>query len=182
MENSYLWKQCRLAYRTAQLHLKTGACQTNDEGKWIERAFRIAMHAWLNIEELVKNYRFADQQEEDHFYKSLQPQFLGLIDYLTLLYKSVLFQPDEGVERWAYWELEYQRCSEFMAKCKEQCRYYEQADGIATAGIPQTTNQPAVIFGANITYNTIRGASYSHLAGRIIALKKYMQYIKERRA
>lgn len=173
MKNSFLWEQCRLAYKTMQLELKGSAGKTTDEVKWIEWAFGIAMQTWFNIEELVTSYRFADQKEENSFYKTLQPQFLGVIDYFTLLYRSVLFQPDEGTERYEYWKDEYQNCREFIARCKAGCRYQEQCDCI--------TDQQPIIFGVNINHNNIRSTSYSYLASRMIALKKYMQYIKEKR-
>lgn len=176
MENSYLWKQCRLAYRAMQLELKGEAPSSIDEVKWIERAFGIAMQTWFNIEELINHHRFADQKEETSFYKILQPRFLGLVDYFTLLYKSVLFQPDESIQRCEYWKDEYRNSRAFIAKCKEGCRYYEQQDFIAASSVRQP-----MIFGANINQNNIRSASYSHLASRMIALKKYMQYIREKR-
>ncbi|WP_207515164.1 hypothetical protein [Longitalea luteola] len=178
MENSFLWKQCRLAYRTMQLQLKEGA-PAADEVKWIERAFGIAMHTWFNIEKLVTNYHFADQEEENHFYRTLQPQFLGLIDYLTILYKSVLFEPDERMKRCEYWQDEYQHCRKIIARCKAERRYYERA--VMQEHTGQPSHEQPVIFGSNINYNNIQTISYSNLAGRMIALKKYMQYLKEKR-
>ena len=48
-----------------------------DEGKWIERSFGLVVKTWLNIEEMISNYRFVDREEEIYFYKNLKPEFIG---------------------------------------------------------------------------------------------------------
>lgn len=147
--------------------------------KWIEWAFGIAIKTWFNIEKVLDSRPFTDQKEETGFYKKLAPRYIGLIDYFILLYKSVVFQPDDDLVRNEYWHRELKNCRAFISVCKTGCRYYEQ-QGIATDSELQNT-QRSPVFGITINHRNLTITSYSHLLGRIIALKKYMQYIQEKK-
>jgi len=114
MKNSSLLQQCRLTYKKIQQEIQSHESQLPDEIKWIEWGFRAAMQAWLNIEKITEGYQYMNQQEEVYFFKSQKPRFTGLIDYFTLLYKSVLFQPEDYTNRGDYWKRELNTCTEMQ--------------------------------------------------------------------
>lgn len=178
MSNSSLLKQCKLVYKELQQQLEGGTSHPSNEMKWIEWAFGITMQTWIRIEEVVNSYQFTDEQEKIGFYKTMKPHFIGQIEYFTLLYKSVLFEPDNCMKRNEYWVRELRNCQQFISGWN---RYYEPSDVSTGIYLKQPNSGQPLIFGININYRNIKATSYSNLAGRIIALKKYMQYIKEKK-
>lgn len=180
MKNSSLLQQCRLTYKKIQQEIQSHESQSFDEMKLIEWGFGATMQAWLSIEKITDGYQFMNQQEEICFYKSQKPRFTGLIDYFTLLYKSVLFQPEDYTERESYWRSELNTCLEFISKFKIACLDYKQQQSDTDIYFLQHNNQQPLLFGSNVSIFNFNSASYSCLLGRLIALKKYKKYIQEK--
>ncbi len=180
MKKSFLLQQCQLAYKRIQLEIQSHESQSPDEMKWIEWGFAATMQAWLNIEKITHDYQFMDQQEEVSFYKSQKPRFTGLIDYFTLLYKSVLFQPEDYTKRGNYWKRELNTCLECMSKFKEACQNYKQQQAGTDIYFLKHNNQQPLLFGSNVSIFDFNSTSYSCLLGRLVALKKYKKYIQEK--
>jgi hypothetical protein len=155
-----------------------------DEKKWIEWGFGIATKTWFSIQQEVERYQFADQQEEISFYKTLKPKFIGLMDFFTLLYKSVLFQPDDSQEKKEYWKDELTICKNFLLKHSAFCQYYEQGNtGMDHIYFVQQNNQQPLIFGINENKGYRASpviTSYSHLLARVISNTKYQRYLQEK--
>lgn len=179
MKNSFLLQQCQLIYKTTQQEIQSHESQSPDEMKWIEWGFGATMRAWLNIEQIADGYQFMNQQEEVCFYKSQKPRFIGLIDYFTFLYKSVLFQPEDYIKREAYWRSELNTCNEVISRVKIACQNYEQQSDTDMYFL-QYNNQQPLLFGSNVSILNFNSTSYSCLLGRLIALKKYKKYIQEK--
>jgi hypothetical protein len=172
-----LQQQCGRLYKKIVQQLTYFESSTTDEKKWIEWGFGITTKAWLSIQEMVEGYRFTDQREEISFYKTLKPRFVGLMDFFTLLYRSVLFQPEDTTGKKEYWKRELATCNNFLSKHSAFCSYYEQGN---TAMDPvyfvQQNNQQALIFGINENkWHVI--TSYSYLLARVISVKKYHRYV-----
>jgi hypothetical protein len=179
MKNSSLLKQCNLVYKTIQQKIDNEAIELTDELKWIEWAFGVSVHAWKCIEERANGLRFLNQQEEIYFYKTLKPRFAGLIDYFTLLYKSVLFQPDDCLKLKAYWQSELDSCKKSMSKYITLYRNFEkQAAAPDLLYLTNSNNQQSLVFGININRYNITAASPVCLLSKVIAMKKYKQYIQ----
>jgi len=157
------------------------AYQISDEKKLIEWAFGITMNTWFRIEKMVDSYRFIDQQEEIGFYKKLKPQFTSLIDYFTLLYKSALFQPDDCISKKEYWACELKHCKEFMTVYKMRCRHFDQQNSNTDIYFLRQNNCHPLIFGINVNHFNFNTTTYSDLLSRALALKKYIQYIREKK-
>jgi hypothetical protein len=102
-----------------------------------------------------------------------------LIDYFTLLYKSVLFQPEDCTTREAYWRSELNTCREVISRVKKACLHYEQQQP-ADIYFLHNTNQQSELFGINATQIDFNNTSYSCLLGRLIALKKLKQFMQEK--
>jgi hypothetical protein len=178
MKNSFLLQQCKLIYKTLQQEIQSRESQSPDEMKWIEWGFGVTMQAWLNIEKMTDGYQFMNQQEEVCFYKIHKPRFTGLIDYFTILYKSVLFQPEDGTTREAYWKSELNTCREIISRVKTACLPYEQQP--ADIYFLHNNNRQSELFGINVSQIDFTNTSYGCLLGRLIALKKYKQLMQEK--
>jgi len=151
-----------------------------DEKKWIEWGFRITTRTWLGIQQEADSCGFDDQQEEITFYKVVKPRFIAFIDYFTLLYKSVLFQPEDSCGKKEYWKGELAICKNFLLKHQSLCRYYEQGNTTMDhIYFVQETNQQSLIFGINDNKGRAI-TSYSYLRARVLSIKKYHSYILEK--
>jgi hypothetical protein len=175
-----LQQQCGRMYNKMVQQLTGYEAMATDEKKWIEWGFGIATKTWFRIQEDVDSYLFADQEEEIGFYKTLKPKFIGLMDYFTQLYKSVLFQPEDSPGKKKYWKSELVICKNFLSKHSTFCQYYEQGNtGMDHIYFVQHNNQQPLIFGNNENKGHVI-TSYSHLLARIISVKKYQRYIQEK--
>lgn len=175
-----LQQQCGRMYKKMVQQLAGYETIASDEKKWVEWGFGIATKTWFRIQEDVESYLFADQEEEISFYKTLKPKFISLMDYFTLLYKSVLFQPEDSPGKKEYWKNELDICKNFLSKHSAFCRYndegYTSMDHIYFV---QHNNQQPLIFGINENKGHVI-TSYSHLLARIISVKKYQRYIQKK--
>ena len=174
----FLQQQCNRLYKNTVQQIAGYETTTTDEKKWIEWGFCVTIKAWFSIQDKINGYQFADQQEEICFYKNLKPRFVGLIDYFTLLYKSVLFLPDDTAEKKDYWKRELYTCRKFLAKHQPFCQYYEQGNtGMDHVYFVQQNNQQPLLLGINENHWQAI-SSYSHLLGRVISIKKYQSYVR----
>jgi len=176
MKYSSLITEASRVYKTIEQQIEKSALETG-EGKWIEQSFWLAMKSWLNIEEMAGNYCFLNRDEEIYFYKDLKPEFIGLIEYFTLLYKSVVFQPDDSMKTGEYLKHELKKCRELVFIYDAGCRYYEQQPNTDIYFLEQSNQQP-LLFGLNVTRINFTNTSYSYLRGRLIAMKRYEKYLQ----
>jgi hypothetical protein len=175
-----LQQQCGRLYKKMVQQLAGYETIATDEKKWIEWGFGIASKTWFRIQSAVDGYLFTDQQEEISFYKTLKPKFIGLMDYFTQLYKSVLFQPEDSPGKKEYWKNELDICKDFLSKHSAFCQYYEQGNtGMDHIYFVQHNNMQPLIFGINENNRRVI-TSYSHLLAQIISVKKYQYYIQQK--
>lgn len=177
MKYSALITESSQVFKLIEQEIEEGALET-DERKWIEQTFGLAMKTWLEIEEMTSNYGFLNREEEIYFYKNLKPGFTGLIEYFTLLYKSVVFQPDDPMKRAAYWKHELKNCMELVSIYRSACQYYEQQQCNTDIFFLKQNNQQPLLFGLNVSWTNFTDTSYSYLRGRLIAMEKYEKYIQ----
>ena len=175
-----LQQQCGRLYKKLLRQLTGYETTITDEKKWIEWGFGITAKTWFGIQHEVDDYVFDDQQEEIAFYKVVKPRFIALIDYFTLLYKSVLFQPDDLPEKKEYWDHELDICKNYLLKHRLFCCYYEQGNtSMDHIYFVQENNEQPLLFGVNENRRrTI--TTYSYLLARILSIKKYQTYIQEK--
>lgn len=175
-----LQQQCDRLYKRIVRQIAYYESSATDEKKRIEWGFSITTKAWLHIQTTVEGYEFTDQLEEISFYKTLKPKFIGLIDFFTLLYRSVLFQPEDTPGKKEYWKSELTTCKNFLSKHKTFCQYYKQGNTtMDLVYFVQQNNQYPFIFGINENkWHTI--ASYSHLLARVISIQKYQRYVTKK--
>src|SRR5207245_166146 len=92
----------------------------------------------------------------------------------------ILFQPDDYIRKSAYWKNELKNCSELIATYKTGCRYYEQQQTDTDMYFLQENSQQPLVFGKNVNLFNVKTTSYNFLLGRLIAMKKYKQFIQEK--
>jgi hypothetical protein len=176
MQHSHLLKECSLIYRSVKLQIQQGALQLTDELRFIEWAFSLSLRAWTSIENIINQHQFLDQQDEIDFYKILKPQFIGLVDHFPLLYKSVLFKPEEITAENAYRENELANCNQLIYRLKSSCQSYLKQPETDLHFLKHHNQQP-FDFGLDVSQVNITTASYSCLLGKLVALKKFKQYL-----
>ncbi|OQP64059.1 hypothetical protein A3860_21860 [Niastella vici] len=175
-----LQEQCGRLYKKIVRQIACYETTTTDEKKWIEWGFSITTKAWLYIQETVQGYQFTDQEEEIGFYKTLKPKFIALMDFFTLLYRSVLFQPEDTTGKKEYWKSELTTCKNFLLKHKTFCRYYEQGNcSMDPVYFVQENNQHPLIFGINENKRA-ENTSYSYLLARVLSIRKYQRYVSKK--
>jgi hypothetical protein len=172
-----LQQQVRRLYNRTVQQLACYESTATDEKKWIEWGFGITAKAWLSIQEKIEGYQFTDLQEEISFYKTLKPKFIALMDFFTLLYRSVLFQPEDTSGKNEYWKSELSTCKDFLLKHQTFCRYYKQGNTTMdhVYFVQQNNHQP-LIFGVNEN-NRAFSTSYTFLLARVISVQKYQRYV-----
>ena len=174
-----LQQQWSRLYKKMLCQLAANEIVAADEKKWIEWGFSVITKTWSGIQQEANNYVFDDQQEEIAFYKVVKPRFIGLLDYFTHLYKSVLFQPEDQPGKKEYWEHELEICKNFLFKHRSFCSYYEQGNtSMDHTYFVQQNNQQPLVFGANESKG--QTTSYSYLLARVLSIKKYCRYIQEK--
>src|SRR4051812_33776033 len=71
-----------------------------------ECCFRAAVNRWTQLSHKLKKHQFLSEENEMEFFKSLKPKFTSEIEYCTLVYHSLLFQPDEAHSAIDFWKRE----------------------------------------------------------------------------
>ncbi|MBO9204924.1 MULTISPECIES: hypothetical protein [Niastella] len=175
MEN--LLNECRLMYRSIDQQIKQKISHPAEELHWIEWAFNLSLHAWAGIEKLVKQHQFLNAKDELVFYKFLKPKFVGLIDHFPLLYKAVLFMPDDIIDRSIYWESELEQCNLLIIEFKGHCRSCEKQPGIDSFFRKQN-DLLSPEFGSNINKANISSIPYDLLLGKLVALEKFRKFLQ----
>ena len=115
------------------LHQKITKITTNDRGsqtliEWIEGCFIVSEKAWAQLKEELERHKFENKQEEIWFFKSMKPQFTGLIKYFTLLYRAELFVPNEAAAFILFWQQELKRIQCFFDKNASFYAYFKSGE------------------------------------------------------
>lgn len=175
-----LKQQCGRLYKKICRQIACYEATATDQKKWIEWGFGITTKAWIQVQEIVADYQFTDQQEEIGFYKTLKPKFIALMDFFTLLYRSALFQPEDAPGKKEYWQSELSTCKNFLSQHKTFCRYYEQGNcSMDHIYFVQDNNRQPLIFGINESRRS-KNTSYSDLLARVLSIQKYQRYVSKK--
>ena len=94
----------------------------------IEYCFQIAYRAWGRIRVKLTHYQFSCDDEEIEFFKVLKPKFTAEIEYYSLLYHCLIFEPAEAGAVLRFWQKEYQRLTDFQAENNAFLQCYRVLD------------------------------------------------------
>jgi hypothetical protein len=106
-------RYCTNLHRLLKNDLANCNCSRPSCIQKIECSFRAAVNRWTELSTKLKSHQFSSEEKEIEFFKSLKPKFTSEIEYCTLVYHSLLFQPDEAHSAIDFWRREYQRLERF---------------------------------------------------------------------
>ena len=130
--------------------------------EWVEYYFSVCVQASTSLLKMRQHYPFTDEQEEIGFFKTLESQFGGLVEYFTLIYSAELFIPEDPTKRMEYWNRELGKAWNFLMKYEKFYLSYKR-------GLTEDAVNDMADLGSN-----------GSLAAMIIAREKYMEYIQEK--
>lgn len=104
---------CMIAYRQMKKELTQSQKSNASFERKVESCFAIAYRFWATIKRKVSKYQFENDDEEIEFFKIVKPKFTSEIEFYTLLYHCVLFQPTEPFSAVNFWKLEFSRLQKF---------------------------------------------------------------------
>jgi hypothetical protein len=156
-------------------------CYQTDEGR-IECCFIASEMAWTKLRGELQFYRFGTNQEEIWFFKTMKPQFTGLIEFFTLLYRAALFAPAEEMAITRYWERELKGVQDFFTNHASFYDYYKSTgthlDSLYFLREAFKPDQYKFTKLYDIGSDMI--TSHDHLVASIIAREKFQEYILRR--
>jgi len=156
--------------------------QSLTEKEQIECAFRTCEMSWKKLQTLLHTYRFLSESEEAWFFKTVKPQFTGLIEYYALVYKAALFLPDDDQhDIYKFWQNELQLANRFFAEHESFYKYYKAGmTEMDTIYFVRANNDPTIL-PATKAYDIAPEAttSHDHLVASIIAREQYMEYVHQ---
>ncbi len=173
-------EQCKLLYEKMLAEMESCRQQSQTEKEQIECAFRTCEMNWKKLQNLLHTYRFHSESEEAWFFKTIKPQFTGLIEYYALVYKAALFLPDDDQhDIYKFWQNELQLASRFFTEHESFYKYYKAGmTEMDTIYFVRANNDPTIL-PASKAYDIAPEAttSHDHLVASIIAREQYMEYV-----
>lgn len=174
-------EKCKLLYEQMLAQMECCKQQYATEKEQIECAFRTCELNWKKLQSLLHNYRFTSESEEAWFFKTVKPQFTGLIEYYALVYKAALFLPDNDHRHdiYKFWQNELQLTKRFFSEHESFYKYYKAGlTEMDTIYFVRANNDPTLL-PATKAYDIAPEAttSHDHLVASIIARERYMEYI-----
>ena len=101
----------------------------NFEKKWIECRFHTSLTHWEKLKEQLTHNDFENEQEEIAFFKTTKHLFTAEIEYYSLLYFALVFEPPiNHHHRIQFWEKESKRLQQLKDKDKEFYQYYKSGE------------------------------------------------------
>jgi hypothetical protein len=175
-------EQCKLLYEKMLAEMESCRQQSQTEKEQIECAFRTCEMNWKKLQTLLHTYRFHSESEEAWFFKTVKPQFTGLIEYYALVYKAALFLPDDDQhDIYKFWQNELHLAGRFFTEHESFYKYYKAGmTEMDTIYFVRANNDPTIL-PASKAYDIAPEAttSHDHLVASIIAREQYMEYVNQ---
>ena len=147
--------------------------------RWIELSFMATERAWVKVRQMT-TFDFESDTEEILFFKHVKPQFTGLLEFFTLLYKAEVFAPEDTNEQLNYWTLELINCGKFL---NDHCDFYEYHKQQKTEKDSQyflRINHLAIETGAKFFGDGNMMTSHDRLVASIVAREYLINYIEQK--
>ena len=175
-------EQCTHLYEKMLAEMEFCRQQQPSEKEQIECAFRTCEMNWKKLQSLLHNYKFHSESEEAWFFKTIKPQFTGLIEYYALVYKAALFLPDDDQQDiYKFWQNELLLARRFFTEHESFYKYYKAGmTEMDTIYFVRANNDPTIL-PASKAYDIAPEAttSHDHLVASIIARERYMDYVNQ---
>lgn len=144
---------------------KSGA----DKKAEIECCFNIGLKYWTEIQMGIDQENFVSSRDEIDYYKMVKPLFKSQIEFYNLIYQSELLKPDDKSELKEFWLKEQQRLPRFIQENQEFYNYYKSGS---------TKLDEEYFLSSGFTDDYGNSLYYDNLIALILALERYMAYIK----
>ncbi|MDB5199199.1 MAG: hypothetical protein JWO92_1162 [Chitinophagaceae bacterium] len=153
------------------------------EKEQVESAFNTAVNFWEDIKNKLAGYKFENKSQEINFYKNIKPTFTCYIEYFTIVYLSLCYEPPGSPEVQKFFWIEelkklqkfYHRNAAFVAYykngCDEQDLQYFLPDNHDLGNY--VTSRIYDMDGAFMT-------SHDHLVAMLLAQELYHEYVKKK--
>ena len=173
---------CASLHRTLQSDI--AACKTGNLpcARKVECCFRLAVTQWMELSKKLGHHYFASEENEIRFFKTLKPMITAEIEYYSLVYHSLLFQPDERDALIRFWRREYERLERFKTANQVFIRCYKEDEHerqpwffLRKCYVPESTVDTR-IYDADISTST----NGDCLVATLLALEKYKEYAKSK--
>jgi hypothetical protein len=147
-----------------------------------ECCFGVANRYWNSVKERLKMHTFRNEENEIEFFKILKPKFTSEIEYYSLIYHCLLFQPPDLIQAIEFLGRESKRLEKFeednhtfiecyINDCCGLNRYYFLRKYYICRNEPEAKMHDA---GTDAVTNG------DPLAATLFALKRYESFVKER--
>jgi hypothetical protein len=135
-----------------------------DFRKHIECCFHASERINSIADKKINELKFVSEEEEIQFFKSFKPKFTCLVEFYSIVYRAVLFEPE--TERTDYWKSELKRASQFLEENKLFQDYINNGD----------TSKDNSYFSAG----SVSSSHYQHLLAQIKAREIYVEFVNRR--
>jgi hypothetical protein len=92
----------------------------------VESAFLITQKHCTDLKQVCWQHKFANDQEEIDFFKSIHPQFAGRMMYYSIMYESLMSAPSFEEAAKTFWLRELDRFDRFHARHANVVEYLDQ--------------------------------------------------------
>lgn len=173
---------CHLLYEQMLLDMEFCKQDHSTEKEQIECAFRTCEMTWKKLQSFLHSYHFHSESEEAWFFKTIKPQFTGLIEYYALVYKAALFLPEEDPQDiYRFWQNELQLARRFFAEHESFYQYYKTGmTEMDTIYFVRANNDPTIL-PTSKAYDVAPEVTttHDHLIASFIARERYMEYVHQ---
>lgn len=144
--------------------------------------FTICMDYWNKLKDLMRQYKFENDEEEIWFFKVIKPKFTALLEYYTLVHHAELFMPalhDENAH--IFWKKETEKIRKFYRQHLDFCDYYKSGSTGMDYIYFLRKNAEDCKDCRNKLYDTEDNliTSHSHLVSSLLAYDMYDAYIEQ---
>ena len=147
-----------------------------------ESCFWIASNYWERLKEIMKPGMFQNEKEEIDFFRNVKPQFTGRIEYFTILYEGLLFEPKDRDSALLFWNEEEKRLVRFRNKNETTISYYDSNDQYMDKEyfLRKNTDPEYILTARTYDADTRFRASQDTILASYLAYKMYNDFAAER--
>lgn len=151
-------------------------------GTELECCFNICNKYWAMLKHDVANYKFEREDQEIEFFKTIKPLFTSELEYCGLRSYAELFKEstNDPVILKQFWLKEAMRHAKFIEDNSEFYQYYKNGnkENDETWFIRDHSDLSNFLSARPYDLDERAATSHDYLVARIIALKKYAEYVE----
>jgi hypothetical protein len=178
-------EQSELLYSKMLAETDTCRQQHSIEKEQIECAFRTCEMNWKQLQHMLHDHRFRNEEDEAWFFRNIKPKFTGLLEYYAMVYKAALFIPDDNPQDiHKFWQNEIHLARRFFSEHESFYHYYKTGDMDMDNIYFVRANGDPTAFPTSRVYTTDPRVTttHDHLIASFIARERYITYVEQQLA